>query len=111
MKKTEKAYIGIELGTHTWNVDLEQNGEQDILDEGIACYPEDIYAIIYKGYECSEEKLKMMLNEPDNSDNMLYPLDCYKDLSYDDWLEYKKEADYNETMKNIHLEQIKGGLK
>ena len=32
----------------------------------------------------------MMLSEPDNGDNMLYPLDCFKELSYDDWLKYKK---------------------
>ena len=93
MKNTEKAYIQIELGTATWNVDLEHNGEQDILDEGIDCYPEEVYALIYEGYSISEDKLKMLLNEPDNSGNMLYPLDCYKDLSYDDWIEYKKERD------------------
>jgi len=93
MKRIEEAYIGLELGTHTWNVDIENNAMEDILDAGIGCYPEDIYALIYKGYSCSEEKLKMMLNEPDNSNNMLYPLDCYRDLSYDDWLEYKKEWD------------------
>ena len=33
----------------------------------------------------------MMLDEPDNSKNMLYPLSCYRDLSYDKWLEYKKD--------------------
>ena len=93
MKNTEKAYIKIELETATWNVDLEHNGMQDILDEGINCYPEEVYALIYEGYSISEDKLKMLLNEPDNSGNMLYPLDCYKDLSYDDWIEYKKERD------------------
>ena len=93
MKNTEKAYIKIILGTATWNVDLEQNGEQDILDEGIDCYPEEVYALIYEGYNISEDKLKMLLDEPDNSKNMLYPLDYQKDLSYDDWLEYKKEKD------------------
>ena len=90
-KRTDEAYIGLELGTHTWNVDIGNNAMEDILDEGIECYPEDVYALIYKGYSCSEEKLKMMLDEPDNSDNMLYPLDCFRDLSYDKWLEYKKE--------------------
>ena len=93
MKRTEKAYIEIELGTATWNEDLNCNAEQDILDEGIRCYPRDVYEIIYEGYECSEVHLKMLLDEPDNSKNMFYPLDCQEDLSYDDWIEYKKEAE------------------
>ena len=93
MKNIDRAYIGLELETHTWNVDIESNAMDDILDEGIECYPEDVYELIYDGYNCTEDKLKMMLNEPDNGDNMLYPLDCYKDLSYDDWLQYKKERD------------------
>lgn len=93
MKRTERAYIQIELGTAIWNVDLEYNGESDILDEGISCIPEEVYELIYEGYDCSEEHLKMMLDEPDNSKNMLYPLDCYRDLSYNDWLEYKKEQE------------------
>ena len=70
-------------------------------DEGIDCYPEDVYDIIYEGYTISEDKLKMMLNEPDNSDNMLYPLDCQKDLSYDDWLEYKAEKDLENEIQEF----------
>ena len=65
MKNTERAYIGIELGTHTWNVDLEQNGEEDILDEGIDCYPEDVYAIIYNKVHSPTEinlNLKLLYN-------------------------------------------------
>ncbi len=91
MKRTELAYIGLELGTHRYPEDINNTAMEDILDEGIECYPEDIYAIIYEGYECSEEKLKMLLDEPDNSKNMWYPLDCYRDLSYDKWLEHKKD--------------------
>ena len=93
MRRIEKTYIELEIGMATWNVDINNNAMEDILDEGIRCYPEDIYSIIYEGYNISEDKLKMMLNEPDNPSNMLYPLDCYKDLSYNDWLEYKKEKD------------------
>ena len=74
MKNTEKAYIRIELGTATWNKDLSSSGEQDILDEGIECYPEDVYELIYEGYDIPEDKLKMMLDDPDDSKNMLYPL-------------------------------------
>jgi len=97
MKNTEKAYIEIELGTATWNVDLEHNGEQDILDEGIDCYEDDVYHIIYQGYDITEEKLKELLDDKDNS--MLYPLDCFNDLSYKNWLEYKKEQEFWEKEK------------
>tara|TARA_B100001250_G_C19767576_1_gene775503 strand:+ start:593 stop:934 length:342 start_codon:yes stop_codon:yes gene_type:complete len=93
MKKTEKAYIKIELGTAVWNVDLETNAEQDILEDGISCSTEDVYELIYEGYTCSEEHLKMLLDEPNNSKNMFYPLDCQKDLSYNDWKNYKDKAD------------------
>ena len=93
MKRIELAYIGLELGTARYPEDINNTAMEDILDEGIAGYPEDIYSIIYKGYDCEEEHLKMLLNEPDNSNNMFYPLDCFRDLSYDDWLEYKKEWD------------------
>jgi hypothetical protein len=99
MKNTEKAYIEIELGTSTWNVDLEHNGMQDILDEGIDCYEDDVYHIIYQGYDITEEKLKELLDDKDNS--MLYPLDCFNDLSYENWLEYKKEQEFWEKEKRI----------
>ena len=105
MKRTEEAYIGLELGTHTWNVDIENNAMEDILDEGIRGDAHDLYSIIYGGYSCSEEHLKMMLDEPDNSDNMLYPLDCFRDLSYDDWLEYKKEWDEDKERELLRQKQ------
>lgn len=93
MKKMDAVYIQLELGVAEWNVDINNNAMEDILDEGIDCSVEDVYNIIYDGYSITEDKLKMMLNEPDNGDNMLYPLDCQKELSYDDWLRYKQERD------------------
>ena len=93
MKRMDRVYIELELGVATWNKDINNNAMEDILDEGIDCYTEDVYSIIYNGYAISEDKLKMMLDEPDNSDNMLYPVDCQRELSYSDWLDYKKEKD------------------
>lgn len=101
MKRMDKVYIQLEIGMATWNVDINNNAMEDILDEGIDCYPEDVYDIIYEGYTISEDKLKMMLNEPDNSDNMLYPLDCQKDLSYDVWLEYKTDRKEEEEKQRL----------
>jgi len=91
MKNTEKAYINIELGTATWNVDLEHNGMQDILDEGIDCTECEVYELIYEGHILEEDELKELLDN--KSKSMLYPLYCFDTLSYEDWLEYKKEAE------------------
>ena len=91
MKRTHKAYINIELGTATWNVDLEGNAEQDILDEGIDCTECEVYELIYEGHMLEEDKLKELLDN--KSKSMLYPLDCFDSLSYEGWLEYKKEAE------------------
>lgn len=99
MRKMDRVYIELEIGMATWNVDINNNAMEDILDEGIDCYAEDVYDIIYDGYTISEDKLKMMLNEPDNNNNMFFPLDCQKDLSYDDWLVYKAERKKQEKVK------------
>ena len=58
MKRTHKAYIEIDLGTATWNVDLEHNGMEDILDEGIDCTECEVYELIYEGHMLEEDKLK-----------------------------------------------------
>tara|TARA_R110002020_G_C16048080_1_gene754334 strand:- start:371 stop:685 length:315 start_codon:yes stop_codon:yes gene_type:complete len=103
MNRMEKNYIKLELGVATWEVDINNDAMNDILDMGVECYPEEVYEIAYEeGYEISEDKLKMMFDEPDNSKNMLYPLDCYRDLSYNDWLDYKKERD--DYYKNLKKE-------
>ena len=99
MRIMDRVYIQLEIGMATWNVDINNNAMDDILDEGINCQPEEVYSIIYEGYTISEDKLKMMLDEPDNSGNMLYPLDCQKDLSYDDWLEYKSDRKEEEKQR------------
>ena len=91
MKRTHKAYINIELGTATWNVDLEHNGMEDILDEGIDCTECEVYELIYEGHTLEEDELKELLDNKNES--LLYPLDCFDTLSYEDWLEYKKEAE------------------
>ena len=103
MNRMEKNYIKLELGVATWEVDINNDAMNDILEWGIDCFPEEVYKIVYEeGYKISEDKLKMMFDEPSNSRNMLYPLDCYRDLSYKDWLEYKKSMD--DYYKNLKKE-------
>lgn len=114
MKETEKAYIGIELKTHTWNVDLTQSGEQDVLSDGISGSPDDIYSFIYvNGYNCDEERLKFLLNDK-GSGNMLYPIDCFEELSYNDWLKYKLAsniAKVEESLEYCQDEKVAEGCR
>lgn len=54
MKNTEEAYIGLELGTHSYPEDCCENAMNDILDEGIAITATELYDFIYdNGYNCS----------------------------------------------------------
>ena len=107
MKRTHKAYIEIELGTATWNVDLCPSAEQDILDEGIDCTECEVYELIYEGHMLEEDELKELLDN--KSKSMLYPLDCFDSLSYKDWLEYKKEAEeedkYREEQRRKQMQK------
>ena len=64
MNRMEKNYIKLELGVATWEVDINNDAMNDILDMGVECYPEEVYEIAYEeGYEISEDKLKMMFEE------------------------------------------------
>jgi hypothetical protein len=94
MKNTEEAYIGLELGTHSYPDDCCENAMNDILDEGIEITATELYDFIYEnGYSCTEEHLKMLLNDFDDSKNMYYPLTCFKSTSYEDWVEHKSFRD------------------
>ena len=96
MRNREEAYIGIELETHIYGQDLGSAGMEDVLNQGIDISARELYKFIYEnGWYCSDEKLKMMLDDYENSDNMLYPLTCHyeKETSYADWLEYEKWRD------------------
>ena len=104
MKNTEEAYIGLELGTHSYPGDCCENAMNDILDEGIAITATELYDFIYEnGYNCSEEHLKMLLDDFNNSKNMYYPLDCHydKSTSYEDWIEYKSYRDEQYKKKGV----------
>ena len=102
MKNREEAYIGLELKTHHYPDDLGESGMNDILDDGIDITADELYQFIYlNGYHCEEEHLKMMLDEHDNSNNMLYPLECNYDktTSYEDWIEYKEAMEEEEKLR------------
>jgi hypothetical protein len=104
MKNTEEAYIGLELGTHSYPEDCCENAMNDILDEGIAITETELYDFIYEnGYNCTEEHLKMLLDDFENDKNMYYPLDCYynKSTSYKDWIEYKNFRDEQYKNKGV----------
>tara|TARA_Y100001963_G_scaffold158067_1_gene256364 strand:- start:1521 stop:1844 length:324 start_codon:yes stop_codon:yes gene_type:complete len=102
MNSREEAYIGIELETHIYGQDLGSAGMDDVLHEGIDISAERLYRFIYEnGWCCSDEKLKMMLDDYENSNNMLYPLTCHyhRETSYADWLEYFKDREEQKKRK------------
>ena len=45
MKRMDKVYIQLEIGMAEWNVDINNNAVEDILDEGIDCYPEEEFSV------------------------------------------------------------------
>jgi hypothetical protein len=80
----------------------------DIVDEGIEIGASELYEFIYdNGYNCSDEKLKMLLDDFDNSKNMFFPLDCHcdRETSYADWLEYKTMRD-EEAIKREEIKEL-----
>ena len=60
--------------------------------------------------ECPKYKVFTLKELLDNkSKSMLYPLDCFDSLSYEDWLEYKKEAEaedkYREEQRQKQMQK------
>ena len=109
MENREEAYIGIELETHIYGQDLGSAGMEDVLNQGIDISARELYKFIYEnGWYCSDEKLKMMLVDYENSDNMLYPLTCHyeKETSYAEWLEYKKWRDEEREKERERLNTL-----
>ena len=85
-KVIDEAYIEIELGLRHVHM-LCMNAENDILMEGIDCYVEDVYELIYSYKDCvDDEDLIQLLDNKEKS--MLYPLDCFKELSFKDYKTY-----------------------
>ena len=102
MREADKLYIQIELGAEEYK-NLGRAAEGDILDCGINCTPEDVYQIIYECCSLRDKDLYELLNNKEKS--MLYPLDCFKELSYEDWLQYEKEQiEIEEAYQNFKIE-------
>ena len=103
MNNLEKKYIMIELKLD--DEPLNYEAEDLLLSEGIDCEDYELYDLIIDNDDYIDEGLIQDLL--DDSGSMLYPLNCFKYLSYTNYLEHKKERQEQEV-NNINLNN-KGG--
>ena len=105
MNNLEKKYIMIELKLD--DEPLNYEAEDLLLSEGIDCEDYELYDLIIDNDDYIDEGLIQDLL--DNSDSMLYPLDCFKYLSYTNYLEHKKER--QEAEANDNNDGVADGLE
>ena len=98
-KSIDEAYIEVELGVAPRS-HLCSNAEDDILMDGIDCEVNDVYELIYCYKYCVEDDdLIELLDNKEKS--MLYPLDCFKELSFNDYKTYEAEQIEEEKMQEL----------
>ena len=105
MNNLEKKYIMIELKLD--DEPLNYEAEDLLLSECIDCEDYELYDLIIDNDDYIDEGLIQDLL--DNSDSMLYPLDCFKYLSYTNYLEHKKER--QEAEANDNNDGVADGLE
>ena len=104
-KSIDEAYIEVELGVAPRS-HLCANAEDDILMDGIDCKPEDVYELIYcYKYSVDDDDLIELLDNKEKS--MLYPLDCFKELSFNDYKTYEAEQIEEEKQEELKKELLK----
>jgi hypothetical protein len=96
MNNLEKKYIMIELKLD--DEPLNYEAEDLLISEGIDCEDYELYDLIIDNDDYIDEGLIQDLL--DDNDSMLYPLDCFKYLSYTNYLEHKKERQEEEVNDN-----------
>ena len=107
-KSIDEAYIEVELGVAPRS-HLCSNAEDDILMDGIECRVEDVYELIYcYKYDVDDEDLIELLDNKEKS--MLYPLDCFKELSFDDYKTYEAEQIEEEKQQELKKEKLIQGV-
>ena len=108
-KSIDEAYIEVELGVAPRS-HLCANAEDDILMDGIDCDVNDVYELIYCYKYCvDDDDLIQLLDNKEKS--MLYPLDCFKELSFNDYKTYEAEQIEEEKMQELKKEVEKIQLK
>ena len=107
-KSIDEAYIEVELGVVPRSY-LCMNAENDILMEGIECYVDDVYELIYSYKDCvDDDDLIQLLDNKEKS--MLYPLDCFKELSFEDYKTYEAEQIEEEKQEELKKEKLINGI-
>ena len=91
------------LSTDKWNT--IQSGITSYVNSAV--YMEERNSLHTQINGWIEDKLKELLDN--KSKSMLYPLDCFDSLSYEGWLEYKKEAEaedkYREEQRQKQMQK------
>ena len=104
-KSIDEAYIEVELGVAPRS-HLCANAEDDILMHGIDCKVEDVYELIYcYRYTLEDEDFIDLLDNKKKS--MLYPLDCFKELSFEDYKTYEAEQIAKEELHELKNQRSK----
>ena len=107
-KSIDEAYIEVELGVAP-REHLCSNAENDILMDGIDCEVEDVYDLIYcYRYSIDDEDLEKLLDNKEES--MLYPLDCFLELSYSDYKTYEAWQIEEEEKQELKKEKLMHGI-
>ena len=107
-KSIDEAYIEVELGVAPRS-HLCANAEDDILMDGIECGVEDVYELIYcYKYSVDDDDLIELLDNKEKS--MLYPLDCFKELSFEDYKTYEAEQIEEEKQQELKKEKLIQGV-
>ena len=88
-KSIDEAYIEVELGVVPRS-HLCSYAEEDILMDGIDCGVDDVYELIYS-YKFDVDRADLMELLDNKEKSMLYPLDCFKELSFEDYKTYEAE--------------------
>ena len=108
-KSIDEAYIEVELGVAPRS-HLCSNAENDILIDGIDCEVEDVYELIYC-YKLEVDRADLIELLDNKEKSMLYPLDCFKELSFKDYKTYEAEQIEEEKREEIkrQMKSIYGG--
>tara|TARA_X000001388_G_C2149931_1_gene92002 strand:+ start:32 stop:349 length:318 start_codon:yes stop_codon:yes gene_type:complete len=93
MNNLERLYIEVELGVTPFN-ELGNTASEQLFGDGIDCNDDELYSVIYDNHEeLEQDKLEELLNDKDSS-LLILPLDCVYSCSYEDYIKYKEQKDF-----------------
>ena len=108
MNDLQKLYIEVELKVTPFE-EMGNTASMHVFSEGIDCYTNDLYEIVYEnldrwdyGSEGIDDELRELLD--DNENTLLCPLSCKDEVSFDgfmEWLRNKRFACLTRAESNL----------